>query len=258
MKKPKCDPDSGFSLLEVLVAIVVVTFFTAVAMQMVVISAAFKAKAKVYTTATNLIQKDLENIRNLANQYKFPKLSSVPSAGANSITLSSTQGLLNGEKIQFQGTADEYTLSISGATTTISPVLNKVPPDDTTTSPTTRATTVSNTSCSATSANSDKGLANKFMTSTSVVATVSNSATTISGVAYKPVVGANPFTIPNTQTKLWLMRNDSYDFTGSVAPYDVLRVNYVVVKGNNSSPSSNIIAKLSSEVIPYASFQCIK
>ncbi|MBD2293557.1 type II secretion system protein [Anabaena sphaerica FACHB-251] len=248
MKKPKCDPDAGFSLLEVLVAILIVTFFTAVAMQMVVISAAFKAKAKVYTTATNLIQKDLENIRNLAIQYKFPTLSSVPSAGT--ITLSSTEGLLNGEKIQFQGTPDVYTLTISGATTTISPVINKVPASN--------ATTVSNTSCSATSANSDKGLANRLMTSPSLVATVSGSATTISGIAYKPVLGANPYVIPTTQKKLWLMRNDSYNFTGSVAPYDVLRVNYLVVKDNNGSPSTNIIAKLSSEVIPYASFQCIK
>ena len=88
MNKPRFDPDSGFSLLEVLAAILIVTFFTTVAMQMLVISTAFKARAKEYATAANLIQQDLENIRSLADNYKFPTLTAVPAVGATTISLS--------------------------------------------------------------------------------------------------------------------------------------------------------------------------
>ncbi|MBK1989840.1 type II secretion system protein [Sphaerospermopsis aphanizomenoides BCCUSP55] len=255
MKKQRFNPDEGFSLLEVLVAILIVTFFTTVAMQMMVISAAFKAKAKEYTTAATLIEKDLENVRNLANAYRFPTIASpAPTVNANSLILSSVNGLSNNDNIQLQGASNSYTGSspVSSPTPriTISPAITSTPPGLGT-------TVVSNTSCKATSANSDQGLANYLKTNIESTVTSSPTPITISSVSYKSVVG-NPYTLPNTGKKIWLMRNDSYDFTGSVSPYDVLRLNYVVVKDNGNTPSTNVIAKLSSEVIPYASFQCIQ
>jgi prepilin-type N-terminal cleavage/methylation domain-containing protein len=252
MNKPRFHPDSGFSLLEVLAAILIVTFFTTVAMQMLVISTAFKARAKEYATAANLIQQDLENIRSLADNYKFPTLTAVPAVGATTISLSpspSPSGLANSDKVQFQGRPNVYILTISGGSTTISPGII--------TQPTANATLVSNTTCSATSASA--GLGNFLMTN--IQSTVSTTTTlTVSGVTYNSVIG-NPFTLPNTQQKIWIMRNDNNNYTGAAIPYDTVRVNYLVVRDKNNAPStstSDIIAQLTSEVIPNASLQCIR
>lgn len=264
MNKPRFDHDSGFSLLEVLVAILIVTFFTTVAMQMLVISTAFKARAKEYATAANLIQQDLENIRSLANQYEFPTLAAVPSAGATTITLSSTQGLLTGENIRFQGTSDVYTLTISGSTTTISPGILTIP--------TSAARVVSNTVCNPTPSptaspttppDTTTGLAQKLRLNTQ--GNLGSVTATYGGLTYTSVNNYAPYTIPGTQMRLWLMRND----TNSVNyPYDVLQVKYIVA-GPEPRPTSSfygtlntnapkIVAELTSEVIPNASFQCIK
>lgn len=263
MNKPRFHPDSGFSLLEVLVAILIVTFFTTVAMQMLVISTAFKARAKEYATAAKLIEQDLENIRSLANQYEFPTLAAVPSAGATTITLSSTQGLLTGENIQFQGTPDVYTLTISGSTTTISPGIRTVP--------TSAARVVSNTVCNpptpspspTTPPNTTTGLAQRLRLNTQ--GSLGSVTATYAGLTYTSVNNYAPYTIPGTQMRLWLMRND----TNSVNyPYDVLQVKYIVA-GPEPTPTSSfygtlntnapkIVAELTSEVIPNASFQCIR
>ncbi|WP_413175651.1 type IV pilus modification PilV family protein [Anabaena azotica] len=257
MKKLKCNPDTGFSLLEVLVAILIVTFFTTVAMQMMVISAAFKSKAKQYTTATTLIEADLENVRNLADQYRFPTLASpTPSPSATSLVLSSGNGLNAGDKIQFDGFPQIYTIQTPNPIPSNTPTIIISPAMTVSPRPAIGNTVVSKTSCSAKLANADIGLGNDLLNS--IQSTVNSSPTvSISSITYKPVVG-NPFTLTNTRNKIWLMRNDSYNFTGSVEPYDVLRIDYVVVTDNNNTPSNNVIAKLSSEVIPYASLQCIR
>jgi prepilin-type N-terminal cleavage/methylation domain-containing protein len=265
MNKPRFDPDSGFSLLEVLVAILIVTFFTTVAMQMVIVSTAFRARAKEYATAAKLIEQDLENIRSLANQYEFPTLTAVPAAGDDTIELSSTNGLANSNKVQFQGTPDIYTLTISGGSTTISPGILTVPtPDD----DTGKIVVVSNTSCSAippgsTTPDPDTGLAQRLRLNTQ--GNLGSVTATYGGLTYTSVNNYAPYTIPGTQMRLWLMRND----TNSVNyPYDVLQVKYIVA-GPEPTPTSSfygtlntndpkIVAELTSEVIPNASFQCIR
>ncbi len=69
MKKLKHNPDAGFSLVEVLVALVMIFFFTNVALQMFVLSGVFKKKAVQYTNAINLIQQDIETIKSAADTY---------------------------------------------------------------------------------------------------------------------------------------------------------------------------------------------
>jgi type II secretory pathway pseudopilin PulG len=71
MKNLKYNPDSGFSLIEVVVAILMIFFFTNVALNMFVISGLFKKKAVQYTNAINLIQKDIENIKSAADTYSL-------------------------------------------------------------------------------------------------------------------------------------------------------------------------------------------
>jgi type II secretory pathway pseudopilin PulG len=259
MKKPKYHLESGFSLLEVLSAILIVTFFTAAAMQMMVISAAFKAKAKEYTTAANLIEKDLETVRNIAAQYEFPIVASpVPTLGATAITLSSGKGLKQDDKIQFSGSSNVYSITAPSPIPSASPTII-ITPGIISPAPSASTRVGSNTVCSATSAST--GLANYLQQITQGSAYIDSSKTfsiTEGGasVIYGAVVGANPYIIPDTSKKLWLMRNDN---NLNAAPYNVLQVRYLVVKDKNGSPSSNkIVAKLASEVIPNASFQCIQ
>lgn len=70
MLKPKLSQqEQGFSLVEVLVAIVIATIFVTTALQAMVIAALFKAKAQEYSEATTWIQNDLEDLRYQASRY---------------------------------------------------------------------------------------------------------------------------------------------------------------------------------------------
>ncbi|TAF11213.1 MAG: type II secretion system protein [Nostocales cyanobacterium] len=266
MKKQKCHPDSGFSLLEVVVAIVIVTFFTTVTMQMMVISAAFKAKAKDYTTATNLIQKDLELVRSKAVEYEFPLASPTPitlpnptaspSPTSMAIPLTSVDGFdvvasPNQQEVQFEGTADVY--KVVGKVTsptpvvTISPIMTSQPPSG--------SKLINNTLCN--NSTISTGLAEKLRLKTVTNLATPSPAPTGNLAGYGSVSGYAPYTIPNTQKKLWLMRKDT---NVNTPPYDVLNIKYLVVKATtDGNPDPNqIVAKLSTEVIPNASFQCLK
>ncbi|MEA5575423.1 type II secretion system protein [Anabaena sp. UHCC 0451] len=262
MNTPKHPPDSGFSLVEVLAAIIIVTFFTTVSMQMLVVSAAFKAQAKKYTTATNLIQKDLEVVRNLAGNYSFPVVASgtpTPTVGATTLRLSSGNGLRTNDRIQFPGFPNVYTITNPNPIPTATPTIT-INPGIISPAPVAGTTVVvSNTVCSAGSAST--GLANYLQQVTQGASYIDSSRTfsvTESGasVTYEAVVGANPATMTNTNQRLWLMRNDT---NVNTPPYNTLQVRYLVVEDNNGSPnSSKVVARLSSEVIPNASFQCIQ
>jgi prepilin-type N-terminal cleavage/methylation domain-containing protein len=72
MLKPKLPKkEQGFTLVEVLVAILIATIFITVTMQMMVIATVFKVKAQENTEATNWIQGDLENVRYQADKLQF-------------------------------------------------------------------------------------------------------------------------------------------------------------------------------------------
>ncbi len=68
--------EQGFTLVEVLVAILISTVFIAVAMQAIAIAAIFKVKAQEYSEATTWIQEDLENIKYQASNYQYTTLTS--------------------------------------------------------------------------------------------------------------------------------------------------------------------------------------
>lgn len=71
MFKPKLpQQEQGFTLVEVLVAILITTIFVAVSMQAMVLAAVFKARAQEYAEATTWIQEDLENVKYQASRYK--------------------------------------------------------------------------------------------------------------------------------------------------------------------------------------------
>lgn len=71
MFKPKLpQQEQGFTLVEVLVAILITTLFVAVSMQAMVLAAVFKSRAQEFAQATTWIQEDLENVKYLASRYK--------------------------------------------------------------------------------------------------------------------------------------------------------------------------------------------
>lgn len=62
--------EQGFTLVEVLVAIFIAIAFTAVALQLMISAAVFKARARQYAEATTLIQENLESVRYRASEYE--------------------------------------------------------------------------------------------------------------------------------------------------------------------------------------------
>ena len=283
MNKPRFDPDSGFSLLEVLVAILIVTFFTTVAMQMLVISTHFKARAKEYATAAKLIEQDLENIRSLAAaEYTFPTISAVspvPSATPTglSLSLSSGNGLSTGDNIQFPGSPNVYRIAQPTPVPTATPTITITPWTTQSPTPATGTRVVSNTSCSAippgaTTPDPDTGLGKKLKdkiatnvtTIPSELADNFTDAQAASFTDYQAVNDYRPYTITNTGLKLWMIRQDIVPTEANRSPYDVLQVKYVVVRNPSKDKDKDekldieILAEFSTEVIPNASFQCIR
>lgn len=63
--------DGGFTLIEVLVAMIVAAVFVSMTMQAIVTSAAFRVVATQYDEAVSWIQEDLETVVNQAAQYEI-------------------------------------------------------------------------------------------------------------------------------------------------------------------------------------------
>lgn len=64
-------PISGFTLIEVLVAMLVAAVFVSMTMQAIVTAAAFRVVASQYDEAVSWIQEDLESVVNQATQYEI-------------------------------------------------------------------------------------------------------------------------------------------------------------------------------------------
>jgi len=260
MFKPKLpQQNQGFTLVEVLVAIIITTLFIAVAMQGMVIAALFKARAQQYTVATNWIQQDLETVKNQAAQ--FSSLTQQANANDTSLQVSSVNGFADGDVLKVGTDTGSYTIAINGvdkinltlklAGTALGLAQSK-------------GNLVVDTKWCKASATSG-GFADYFRQ------TLSNSVDTtqsiiIKTLAYNPLKNTNnnpnPRTFgvnnnPNIQTsggiKLWLLRNavDSAN-----PPYNVLKLNYAVVPDVNGSPGTSPVATLYTEVIPDAALQC--
>jgi prepilin-type N-terminal cleavage/methylation domain-containing protein len=61
---------AGFTLVEVLVALMISAIFTSLTMQALVTAAAFRSKAAQFDEAVSWIQEDLESVVSQANQYE--------------------------------------------------------------------------------------------------------------------------------------------------------------------------------------------
>ena len=246
MKNLKDNPDAGFSLLEVVVALVMIFFFTNVALEMFVLSSIFKKKATQYTTAISLIQQDMEKIKSAADQYSFPKATAAAALNATTVTLDSTNGLAATNTVLFSNDSNSYTISsISGNTITIGSGLKTAVPTST--------SAFNSTSCNLTSSNSSSsGIATYFMNSLPTTATgIGATAYTVGGTIYYAVGTPTPV----KGQYYWLLRNQ---IVSTDAPYNVLKLKYVVQPGTSTAPTTTAttLATAYTEVMPYASLQC--
>lgn len=72
MRSPKVPLQTeGFTLFEVLISILIVSIFLAVAMQALLLATVFKVRAEQRNEAATWIQKDLEFVKNQAKEYEI-------------------------------------------------------------------------------------------------------------------------------------------------------------------------------------------
>jgi len=64
--------ESGFTLLEVLISILIGTIFVAASLQLIVFSAVFRVKAQESSEAKNLVVQNIDTIRSIAAGNEGP------------------------------------------------------------------------------------------------------------------------------------------------------------------------------------------
>jgi len=233
MFKPKLpQQEQGFTLVEVLVAILITTIFVSLAMQSMVIAAVFKARAKQIAEATTWVQEDVENVRFQAGQLKYTQLTNNPANGATSLSVSSVTGFANGDTLRVGTDTTDYTISAidpTALTITInSPGLS--------TAQVTGATVVATNPCKASS--STAGFGESLRQN---LPGLSNSGTkTITGKSYtltRTVAVGGTDAVSGTCTL--------------ISCYELLKLTYEAKHGSESP-----IATMYTEVIPNAALQC--
>ncbi len=244
MFKPKLlKQEQGFTLVEVLIAILVATIFVAVTMQMMAIATIFKVKAQEYAEATSWIQEELEYLKYQASTYQYTKLvdettgDSIHESTDTVLHLDSVDDFQAGNTVIVGTDSTNKTIAASGVNTT--------------------AKTITLT----TSLGKDQS------TGTSVVVTTRcNPATKTEGFAdglRDKVTGSDQTTDSNDvdqtfTSKLFTSKQYTLRRTTTIynaTPYRVLQVKYQVSEGNSFN-SSKVIASFDTEVIPNAALQC--
>ncbi len=234
-------PEQGFTLVEVLVAILITTIFVSIAMQSMVIAAVFKARARQFSEATTWIQEDLENVRFQAGKLKYTQLTNNPTSGATSLSVSSVTGFGVGDTLRAGTDTTNYIISAidpTALTITInSPGLS--------TAQVNGATVVATNPCKASSSTAGFGESIKQNLS-AVPSETDNSGNPNSGT--KTITGKT-YTITRTRDV-----GGTASVSGtctSIACYERLNLTYEVKQGSESP-----IATMYTEVIPNAALQC--
>lgn len=245
-KKRLSSGEQGFTLVEVLVAILITTLFVSVAMQTMVIAAIFKAKAQEYAEATTWIQEDLEDVKYKAANLQFPRttLAANANTGASSISVSSANidsFAANGTlKVGLDPTSYKITgVSGTGSTRTLAITPNLA------TDQSANAAVVATTMCNPTGATPRiVGLADYLRDNILIAAGIATSSDNSNDFdSTKNFRTGKTFTRRRTTTL-------SADF-----PHSLIQVKYEVSPGTTFD-SSKILARFDTEVIPNVAFQC--
>lgn len=240
--------EQGFTLFEVLIAILVITLFVSVTMQAMVFAAVFKVKAQEYAEATTWIQEDLENVKYQAENLQFPQttLPTLPitvAAGVPSITGVAATSFANSGKLQVGLDTTSYTFSRTANTLTITPPL--VIPQAS------GAAIIDITMCNLDPSLTNVrnlGLADRLRDNV----TDTNHSNGITDIDTNENPVDNPLRSKFTNKEYTLRRTTT---TSATSPYNVLQIQYKVFPGTTFD-ESKVIAKFDTEVIPNVAFKC--
>lgn len=259
LKKRLKPAEQGFTLFEVLIAILVTTLFISVAMQAMVFAAVFKVKAQEYAEATTWIQEDLENVKYQAENLQFPQTTlavNVATGAAIVINAPSTD-----IKNRFK-TNDTFRVGLNPTSYKITAFIDVGSIRTLTTIPTliqaqvTNAAVISTTMCNPDSTDTNVrnlGLADRLRDTV----TGSDQAGNSNYVDNPPSSGnnqtnGNPLLSKFTNKPYTLRRTTT---TSNNYPHNVLQIKYEVSPGTTFN-SSKVIATFDTEVLPNVAFQC--
>lgn len=256
MFKPKLPQQNhGFTLVEVLIAILIATIFITVAMQMMVIATIFKVRAQEYAEATTWIQEDLENVR-----YQASQIGSVQSMTAsNDLITVSYHDFANGDQVVFVGDGTIAGGLSKNTTYYVRDVVRTIATNtftfkvastaggaaiDLTSNSTGSLTSIASARCTATS--DTTGYADSLRDLINDPNNLSLNRTSVS-FSKTSLLTNKRFTLTRTST----IPNDPSD-PNKYKPYNVLYINYTVTPTSGSDP----VASSYTEVIPNAAIQC--
>ena len=247
MFKPKIPKqEQGFTLIEVLVAILIATIFVTVTMQAMVIAAIFKIKAQEYSEATNWIQEDVENVKFQASQLGIKKVQSM-TATDDTITISN-HGFSDGDPLIFAG---DGTIA-GGISKHTTYYVRDVNTNTFKVASTTGGTAIDLTNDSAGSLIS---IASKKCTAPSADDGYADSLRDLINDPSNPSLNRTSVPITKqsslTNKQFTLTRNTTIPSSVSDKPYSLLQINYTVTNSGGNS-----IANFYTEVIPNAAIQC--
>lgn len=106
----------GFTIIEVLVSMLIIVIFIAIALNLIVIAAIFKARAEQYDRAVVWIQEDLEQAIFIAQEYEQNATPYSPKCNATVASNGLAAGLLN-DATGIGGTPKNFGTRSSGGTT---------------------------------------------------------------------------------------------------------------------------------------------
>ncbi len=235
LKQKLLHQEQGFTLVEVLVAILIATLFVSAAMQTMVIAAIFKAKAQEYAEATTWIQEDLENIRYQAANFQYTSLSANANSGDSLINVTSVNDLAASDNLKVGTDSGTYTIATGGITGNSLTITSSLG-----TTQSQGAVVVGITRCnSGLDTGFADGLRDKIIGSNQTETTTSVDVSKTSNLTGKT------FTLSRTATVSRI---------SNTAPYSVLQVSYKVLPTSGGSSVANFYT----EVIPNAALQCPK
>lgn len=250
-KKRYHQQEQGFTLIEVLVAILIITIFITTAMQAVVIAAIFKARAQEYAEATAWIQEDLESMKFQANQME-----SIQSMTAsNDIIKFSYHDFANANTVVFVGDGTIAGGLSKNTTYYVRDVVRNIATNtftfkvastaggaavDLTTDSTGSLIGIASQKCNATS--DTTGYADSLR---DLINDPNDFSSNRTSVSFSKV---SRF----TNKQFTLTRATTIPSNSSDKPYNVLRINYTVTPTSGGDP----VAKSYTEVIPNAALQC--
>lgn len=231
--------EQGFTLIEVLVAILIATSFITVAMQIMAIAAVFKVRAQEFAEATNWIQEDLENVKYEATNFQYTSLKEAANSATTVLQLNSVDNFQPGDTVIVGTDSINNKIAPGGVDTTAKTITLTAPLGTNWLANSVVAVT---TKCNPTSRDVNQGFADGL----------------------RDWITRNTDPVENfkssklfTNKKFRLLRTTTLS---SDYPYAVLQLNYDVSPTSSfgGAVSGESVASFYTEVIPNAALQCPK